>query len=200
MQFQRLLQVKKFSYFYCKEIKKIIGLLYIHRITELLRTHQITELFYNVCVMLCSTYIVHTVLHRQERAKILNIWLEREFTGGPVVRTLHFHCWVPSFNPWLSNLRSHKMHGMAKKESEEKKKKNLSLSLSRGICMCVYTQVIIFRSLLEHRENEIGEQSRWNEQYEQRHIGKKAWVINGKEWQSNLSHNWKGNKFHTRAF
>ena len=40
--------------------------------------------------------------------------------------------------------------------------------------MCVYTQVIIFRSLLEHRENEIGQQSRWNEQYEQRHIGKRA--------------------------
>ena len=50
--------------------------------------------------------------------------------------------------------------------------------------MCVYTQVIIFRSLLEHRENEIGQQSRWNEQYEQRHIGKRAWVIHGKEWQT----------------
>ena len=24
-----------------------------------------------------------------------------DFFGGPVVRTQHFHCWGPGFNPWL---------------------------------------------------------------------------------------------------
>ena len=27
----------------------------------------------------------------------------RELSGGLVVRTLHFHCQGPGFNPWLSN-------------------------------------------------------------------------------------------------
>ena len=27
----------------------------------------------------------------------------REFTGGAVVKTLHFHCWGPGFDPWLGN-------------------------------------------------------------------------------------------------
>ena len=27
----------------------------------------------------------------------------REFLGGPVVRTQHFHCHGPRFNPWLGN-------------------------------------------------------------------------------------------------
>ena len=26
-----------------------------------------------------------------------------EFPGSPVVRTLHFHCQGPRFNPWLEN-------------------------------------------------------------------------------------------------
>lgn len=27
----------------------------------------------------------------------------REFPGGLVVKTLHFHCIEPKFNPWLEN-------------------------------------------------------------------------------------------------
>lgn len=27
----------------------------------------------------------------------------RRFPGGPVLRTLHFHCQGPGFNPWLEN-------------------------------------------------------------------------------------------------
>ena len=32
--------------------------------------------------------------------KIKNFW---EFPGGPVVRTRHFHCLGPGFNPWSGN-------------------------------------------------------------------------------------------------
>ena len=30
-------------------------------------------------------------------------WFVGDFPGGPVVRTLHFHCQGPGFNPWSGN-------------------------------------------------------------------------------------------------
>ena len=34
---------------------------------------------------------------------IRKILREQEFSGGPVFRTLHCHCYGPGFNPWLEN-------------------------------------------------------------------------------------------------
>ena len=39
---------------------------------------------------------------RQTMGLVLNKPL-REFPGGPVVRTLHFHCWGPGFDHWSGN-------------------------------------------------------------------------------------------------
>ena len=43
-----------------------------------------------------------------------------EFPGGPLVRTLCFHCQGPRFNPWLGNKdpRSHSVQPKKKKERE----------------------------------------------------------------------------------
>ena len=37
---------------------------------------------------------------------------EREFPGGPMVRTPHFHCRGHGFNPWLQNQAA--QHGQKK--------------------------------------------------------------------------------------
>ena len=41
----------------------------------------------------------------------------REFPGGPVVRTLSFHCQGRRFSPWSGELRSHKPRGGARKKT-----------------------------------------------------------------------------------
>ena len=46
-----------------------------------------------------------------------------EFPGRPVVRTLRFHCQGPRFNPWIMELRSHKLCGAAKKKKKKRKSK-----------------------------------------------------------------------------
>ena len=38
-------------------------------------------------------------------------------SGGPAVRTLHFHCWGPWVQSLIGKLRFHKPHGTAKKKS-----------------------------------------------------------------------------------
>ena len=38
-----------------------------------------------------------------------------DFPGGPVVKTLRFHCRGLKFDPWPRKLRSCILHGMAKK-------------------------------------------------------------------------------------
>ena len=35
-----------------------------------------------------------------------------------MVRTWHFHCWGPGFNPWLGTIRSHKLHSTGKKKKK----------------------------------------------------------------------------------
>ena len=45
----------------------------------------------------------------------------RDFPGGPVVKTLHFHCRGCGFDPWSGKMP----HGMAKKFKKKKKKTQL---------------------------------------------------------------------------
>ena len=45
-------------------------------------------------------------------------WITREFTGSPIVRTLHFH-WVQSL---VGELRFHKLHSVAKKTKQTPQK------------------------------------------------------------------------------
>ena len=50
--------------------------------------------------------------------------ISREFPGGPVVRTLRSHCWGPGVQSLVGELKSHKLHGAAKKR----------WSLKEGMC------------------------------------------------------------------
>ena len=59
-----------------------------------------------------------------------------KFSGGSVVRDLGFHCQGPKFNPWLGELRSHKLCG-----TTEKKKKREREKVSELLC----TPVISFK-------------------------------------------------------
>ena len=60
----------------------------------------------------------------------------REFPGGPVVRTLRFHCQRHGFNPWSGNQdpTSHKLQGVA-----EKKKRIMRMDKEEVVCVCVCT-------------------------------------------------------------
>ena len=49
--------------------------------------------------------------------------LEEDFPGDSMVKILCFHCRGYGFNPWLGELRSHKLYSMAK----QKKKMTLKL-------------------------------------------------------------------------
>ena len=55
----------------------------------------------------------------------------RLFPGGPMVRTLCFHCRGRGFNPWSGELRSYTAHSMAKK-----KKKNESTIIHPEATRC----------------------------------------------------------------
>ena len=59
-----------------------------------------------------------------------------EFSGGPVVRTWHFHFWGPGFDPW-SGIK------ILKKEKEKKKWLLLS-SKGRSLVLCC---TVLFSSL-----------------------------------------------------
>ena len=43
---------------------------------------------------------------------ILSVCSHREFSGGPAVRTWHFHCYGPGF--LVKELRFHKLHSVVK--------------------------------------------------------------------------------------
>ena len=46
-----------------------------------------------------------------------------EFPGGPVVRTLHFHCRGPGFNPgWGTKIPQAVRHGQKKQKQKQKQK------------------------------------------------------------------------------
>ena len=47
--------------------------------------------------------------------------ISRELPGDPVVRTPHFHCQGPGVQALVGELRSHKLHGEAKKNPKTKK-------------------------------------------------------------------------------
>ena len=46
----------------------------------------------------------------------------REFPGGPVVRTLRFHCPGPRVQSLVGELGSQEPHGIAKKKKKKKSK------------------------------------------------------------------------------
>ena len=55
-----------------------------------------TEAFASFEALICSAGD-RTVLSSMKRKVV-------EFSGDPVVRTWHFRCWGPRFEPWLGNL------------------------------------------------------------------------------------------------
>ena len=57
--------------------------------------------------------------------------LEEDFPGASVVKMLCVHCRGCGFNPWLGELRSHKLHSMVKKKNK-KKTKNMTLKLEEN--------------------------------------------------------------------
>lgn len=58
----------------------------------------------------------------------------REFPGGPVLRTLCFHCKGPRFHPaW--ELGSHMLHGMAKRKNTYTDKKTCISASAMYSCL-----------------------------------------------------------------
>ena len=59
----------------------------------------------------CRKRVGHNLATKQQH---IQKYQEREFPGGSVVRTWHFYCWGPGFDPYIWELRSHMLHCMAK--------------------------------------------------------------------------------------
>ena len=55
--------------------------------------------------------------------------LHRDFPGGPVVKTLHFHCRGCSFDPSSAEIRSHMICGGTRKIKNKQTKKLLYLKI-----------------------------------------------------------------------
>ena len=77
---------------------------------------------------------------------ILKFEKDGEFSGGPVVRTPHFHCRRHKFNPWWGTkiLRA-SWHGEAKKNNNNKIKFGKDTKLNLIICrFCIYKFNIVY--------------------------------------------------------
>ena len=51
--------------------------------------------------LLCTSHLPQTLAKCEDHRLLTS--REGEFPGGPVVKTLHFPCWGPGFNPWWRN-------------------------------------------------------------------------------------------------
>ena len=63
-----------------------------------------------------KTWVTYTFSKLKFSALSKGLDKGKEFPGGPVVRSLWFHCRGHRFDPWSGNLRSHMPSGVAKKK------------------------------------------------------------------------------------
>ena len=69
-------------------------------------------------------YLIHKsvfIIKLDYMHKAFKTVLSWDFTGGPEVKTLCFHCRKHRSLPWSGNLRSCKLHGVAKKKIAPRK-------------------------------------------------------------------------------
>ena len=63
----------------------------------------------------CFPFTIHAF------AFLFKKYLPRDFPGGPVIKTPHFHCWGHGFNPWWGTKIPHVALCGQKKKKKEKK-------------------------------------------------------------------------------